>query len=94
MDTLLKLLERINCSELPDSDSCILTSLNDCILNTLIDDAALAADDVLIDANGRNIVDNHVILKHRGYNVFPGECDRFGWLSGCIQTKKGIIVYG
>ena len=29
-----------------------------------------------------------------GYKVFPGERDSFGWLSGCIQTTKGIVVFG
>lgn len=29
-----------------------------------------------------------------GFNVFPGEADRFGWLTGCIETNKGIIVFG
>ena len=38
--------------------------------------------------------DNIHLLKKNGYNVFAGEQDRFGWLTGCIQLKKGIIVFG
>jgi len=56
--------------------------------------AAGFATDALIDENGHCIWDNHDILAEHGFSVFPGERDRFGWLIGCIQTKKGIIVYG
>ena len=34
------------------------------------------------------------ILKQKGYYVFPGEQDRFGWLTGCIQLPRGVIVFG
>ena len=36
------------------------------------------------------------LLKKRGYDVFAGERDSFGWLTGCVQ-KNGddrILVYG
>ena len=52
------------------------------------------ATDALIDERGHCLWENHEILKEAGFSVFPGERDRFGWLTGCIQTKKGIIVYG
>lgn len=41
--------------------------------------------------------DRHIhmrVLKQKGYNVFPGEQDRFGWLTGCIQLPRGVIVFG
>jgi hypothetical protein len=28
------------------------------------------------------------------YRVFAGERDSFGWLTGCILTRKGILVFG
>jgi hypothetical protein len=28
------------------------------------------------------------------YWIYPGETDSFGWLTGCIKTPVGIIVYG
>ena len=56
--------------------------------------AAGLATNALIDDTGHCIWDNHEILGEAGFSVFPGERDRFGWLTGCIQTKKGIIVYG
>jgi hypothetical protein len=61
------------------------------IINSL---ASSLACDALIDFNGKNIWENHTILRKAGFYVFPGERDGFGWLTGCIQTKKGIIVYG
>jgi hypothetical protein len=33
-------------------------------------------------------------MKEFGYDVFPGEKDSFGWLTGCIRTNKGIIYFG
>jgi transketolase len=33
-------------------------------------------------------------LQKHNYYVYPGEQDRFGWLTGCIDTSKGTIVYG
>lgn len=28
------------------------------------------------------------------YFVTPGDRDKFGWVTGCLHTKKGIIVFG
>lgn len=59
--------------------------------NSLASDLASYA---LIDDDGGCIWNNHEVLKSAGFAVFPGERDRYGWLTGCIQTKKGIIVFG
>jgi hypothetical protein len=34
------------------------------------------------------------VIKQSGFDVFPGEQDRFGWLTGCIQLQRGMIVFG
>lgn len=34
------------------------------------------------------------VLKQSSFDVYPGEQDRFGWLTGCIQLKRGMIVFG
>lgn len=52
------------------------------------------ADKLLIGKDGQCEWERIDELGAAGYAVFCGECDRFGWLSGCIQTKKGIVVYG
>lgn len=33
-------------------------------------------------------------IKKNGFDIFPGEVDRFGWLTGCIQLENGIIIFG
>ena len=41
--------------------------------------------------------DRHVhmsVIKKSGFAIYPGEQDRFGWLTGCIQLTKGRIVFG
>lgn len=40
--------------------------------------------------------ENHRKMKEAGYDVFAGEKDSFGWLSGCIQKHgdERIVVYG
>ena len=52
------------------------------------------ADEVLITNKGQCEWANHHLLKKAGYPVLAGETDSFGWLTGCIHTKKGVIVYG
>lgn len=52
------------------------------------------ADKLLITKVGAPDFSRIKILKDNGFDVFAGEKDSFGWLSGCIKTKKGIIVFG
>lgn len=61
----------------------------------LIDFAAtVLADAFLITSEGRCNWKNIDAVIAAGFDVFAGETDSFGWLTGCIRTKKGIIVYG
>ena len=49
------------------------------------------ADEYLTgDENFKNIV----TIRKAGFHVYAGEQDRFGWLTGCIEMKRGIIVFG
>lgn len=53
-------------------------------------------NEYLITKSGGCNWDNINILRSKGYYVYAGEKDSFGWLTGCIQ-KKGdnrIVVYG
>ncbi len=52
------------------------------------------ATELLIDDQGQCNWDNIDILQEEGFYVFPGERDRFGWLTGCISMMNGTIVYG
>lgn len=63
-------------------------------LHPTIQLAVSRANELLITDTGTCNWNNINILKESGYNVFPGEQDSFGWLIGCIRTKKGIIAYG
>jgi hypothetical protein len=56
--------------------------------------AASMASDFLIMEDGHCNWDNIDILGDIGIRVFAGEQDRFGWVTGCIGLKNGIIVYG
>lgn len=62
-------------------------------LHPLIQEARNLACDALISKSGCCNWDNINKLKESGYKVFPGERDSFGWLTGCIRTSKGIVVF-
>jgi hypothetical protein len=48
----------------------------------------------LIETGGKCDWSNIAKVRKEGFNVFAGESDSFGWLTGCIRTSKGVIVYG
>lgn len=60
------------------------------------DEIDALANSLLITDNGRCNWKNISILESKGYEVFAGEQDSFGWLTGCIQKKDDyrIFVYG
>ncbi len=60
----------------------------------LVKEAVRLADEVLITSKGKPNYESISYLKEHGFNVFAGEQDSFGWLTGCIRTSKGIIVFG
>jgi hypothetical protein len=82
MDEFIKVLKKINKEEV----------LNN--LQHLIEEAVGLANELLVTESGACNWENHEILKKQGFLVYPGEQDRFGWLTGCIETKKGILVFG
>jgi hypothetical protein len=53
-----------------------------------------AADQLLITDTGGVNFSTVNYLRMNGFPVTPGEQDSFGWLSGCIHTRHGIIVFG
>lgn len=55
---------------------------------------ASLADTLLITSEGGIIYSALGYLRTEGFPVSPGETDSFGWLSGCIHTRKGIVVFG
>ena len=92
MNTLIQLLETIEKTDLPDNSKQNLNAIER--IEETINKLLPLANTLLIDDNGINLWENHDVLDSHGFRVFPGEQDRFGWLTGCIQTRKGFIVYG
>lgn len=62
-------------------------------LHPLIQNAVNLANEKLIE-DGMPNFKNIDLLKQEGYDIYPGEVDSFGWVTGCIKTSKGIIVFG
>jgi len=90
LEKLLEILKKIDSSDLPDDDYKYISAQH----SPDLDEVLSLANTVLVNDDGHNIYDNHEVLRKNGFPVFAGEQDRFGWLTGCIQTKKGIIVFG
>lgn len=60
-----------------------------------VEEASSQANVALITGEGHAHYRAHRYLEAKyGYHVYPGEKDSFGWLIGCIRTKKGVLTYG
>jgi hypothetical protein len=83
---------------LRDIDKCTyyITDVNNIIINIdeMIRGVIVYANNLLFTDNFECNWYNIDILQKEGYNVFPREIDEMGWVTGCIQTKRGIIIYG
>lgn len=91
MDALVFLLNELERSSLLDDENAILRSCDDSIVGLI----EAQATGILIAKNGEPDFDKiDELQREHGYLVFPGERDRFGWLTACLQTKKGVIVFG
>jgi len=91
MDELITYLRTVDESSLPNNTDAHLAPTD----HSLVDEIRGIAEQVLITDEGTpdfDAIDR--LYREHGYFVFPGERDRFGWVTGCIQTKKGIIVFG
>lgn len=91
MEELIKNLQALEVTDLSESDDDRVLKRSD---HALVGKIVGLADKLLITHDGQCDWDRIEDLREAGYYVFCGEQDRFGWLTGCIQTKKGIVVYG
>jgi hypothetical protein len=57
----------------------------------LVNAVLYLAEDELTGPDGAKHIHE---LKKAGWNIFPGDNDRFGWLTGCIELRRGLIVFG
>ncbi len=91
MNRLVECLQMLEATDLPETSETVLDSVD----HDLIDEVKHAATQSMITSKGEPHFDNiDELWRTHGYFIFPGERDRFGWLTACIQTKKGIIVFG
>jgi len=94
METLLEFLKQVDAFEMRDCNARLLNNNQNKRIREFVEEVSAIANEVLFGSKGECLWDQHEILEEAGYHVFAGETDRFGWLMGCIQTKKGVIVYG
>ena len=61
-----------------------------------VEECESMANELLICNGGRCNWVNIRILKSHGFDVYAGEKDSFGWLTGCIAYPGGerVLVYG
>jgi hypothetical protein len=59
----------------------------------LINAVVYLADDCLTGEDADSYKNINEIRK-AGFDVYAGEQDRFGWLTGVIELKTGKIVFG
>jgi hypothetical protein len=91
MQRLVECLKCVDESSLPNNEETRL----DVVDHPLIDEIEFIATRLFIDDKGSPLFDDMDRLqKEYGYFIYPGERDRFGWVTACLQTKKGFIVFG
>lgn len=62
--------------------------------NPIVNAALHLANEFLIGDDGHPDRDHMNVVIEAGFSIYPGEMDRFGWVTGCIELSKGIIVFG
>jgi hypothetical protein len=62
--------------------------------NPLVIAVRYLANECLIGDDGHPLREEMDKVSSAGFSIFPGEMDRFGWLTGCIQLTRGTIVFG
>ena len=62
----------------------------------LYDEIEGLCNEYLITESGGCNWDNIRVLRSKGYDVYAGEKDSFGWLTGCVRKygDNRIVVYG
>lgn len=86
LDLMISLLRRIE-----EDDSVEITNTSYKDLHPFVQSVIYLADILL---TGQDKYEKINYIQQKGFPIFPGDQDRFGWLTGCIQLKKGIIIFG
>jgi hypothetical protein len=89
MDALIALVKEIETSELEERP--YLTNDDHPNVSTV----ARMLEDIFITAGGHMNYDlKDVFMETYGYELYPVEKDRWGWILGGLQTSKGTITFG
>ena len=98
MNELLKALNYLQDFETENSDGCEYFKTNPAQTSeeNYANYVSELCCELLISDNGGCNYENISILRNNGYDVFAGEKDSFGWLTGCVQKEGSnkILVYG
>lgn len=95
-DLLLKLFSHSEWENIPvqEDGKKYAYSSEDPGFKEFLDEVEMYACGDLITAQGgcnwKNISD----LKKSGFDVYAGDKDSFGWLTGCIESDGKVFVYG
>lgn len=91
MQRLVECLKAVDDSSLPDNKDVRLDEVD----HPLVQEIEHLATRLFIDDEGNpRFVEMDRLYQDHGYFIYPGERDRFGWLTACLETKKGFIVFG
>ena len=82
ISSLISLLSRV------DNDTSISLDSSCSLINDIVDLATMYL------TTGPEVHSYRERLRMAGYPVYPGEVDRFGWLTAYFQMKRGIILFG
>jgi len=89
MEVLVAHIQTLEASDIPDRP--YLTETD----HPLVSVIARMLEDIFITAGGHLNHDARDRLMHDyGYELYPVEQDRWGWVIGGLQTKKGTVTFG
>jgi hypothetical protein len=80
--------------QLEESDVAVCPYLTDAD-HRLVHIIARMLEEIFITPGGHMDYDaKDKFMETYGYELYPVEHDRWGWILGGLQTKKGTIVFG
>lgn len=90
-DTLKELIALLNV--ILNDDKLVIAEYNNEQIDEHYPTFGSLVDSCIIGEAGRVNYDAVNTLTSQGFKVGPGETDSFGWVTGIIQTGKGIYVF-
>lgn len=90
------LVVKLNSLSMADFSECEDESAGMKYYNHSDEEVELLCCGLLITAGGRCNWSNIRQLREHGFDVYAGEQDSFGWLTGCIEypDHERVVVYG